>query len=106
MSPIFGNFSAEVQAGSGLGNYPHSLVSFLTHTGVVGTVLVGVILFLIYSRRLPLRRLSPPDLQQLLFLSVVLALGITFAFMTWSVFWFMLGFMCKTPILKTAGAAR
>lgn len=106
VSPIFGHFSAEVPAGSGIGNYPHTLLSFLSHTGLIGTTILGTILFLIYSRRLPLRRLGQPDLQQLMLMSVVLALGTAFAFMTWSVFWFMLGFMCKMPIRKAPGAAR
>lgn len=106
VSPIFGNFSAEVLAGSGIGNYPHSLTSFLTHTGLLGTSLLVVIMAIIVSRRLPLNRLSAPDLQQLLFLGAIVALGALFAFMTWSVFWFILGFMCKTPIAKAAGEAR
>jgi hypothetical protein len=106
VSPVFGNYSAEVLAGSGIGNYSHSLASFLTHTGVVGTSLLLLVLFLIYSRRLPMRRLSQPDLQQFWFMSAVLALGTAYTFMTWSVFWFMLGFMCKMPILKPPGATR
>lgn len=106
VSPIFGNFSAEVRAGSGIGNYPHSLVSFLTHTGLVGTAILSVILYFIFARRLPLRRLGAPDVQQLLFMGAILALGMAFAFMTWSVFWFMLGFMCKMPISKLPGEAR
>lgn len=105
ISPIFGNFAAEVHAGSGFGNYPHTLLSFLTHTGVFGTTILGVVLGLIVSRRLPLRRLPRADLQQLMFLIAVLALGALFTFMTWSVFWFMLGFMCKTPSFKAPGEA-
>ena len=106
VSPIFGNFSAEIRAGSGIGNYPHTLLSFLTHTGVIGTGFLGVILFLICSRRFPLRRLTQPDFQQLLFLGLVIGLGTTYTFMTWSVFWFMLGFMCKTPIFRTRELSR
>lgn len=103
VSPVFGNFSAELLAGSGVGGYPHTLLSFLTHTGLIGTALVGLILVLIYSRRLPLHHLSRPDLQQVLFMSAILALGMAYTFMTWSPFWFMLGFMCKTPTAKFAG---
>jgi hypothetical protein len=106
VSPIFGNFSAEVVAGSGIGNYPHSLLSFLTHTGLIGTSLLCLILFMILSRRLPLGRLSQPDFQQLLFMGAIMALGMLSAFMTWSVFWFMLGFMCKTPMLRALGGTR
>ncbi|WP_284220131.1 hypothetical protein [Brevundimonas denitrificans] len=106
VGPVFGHFSAEVMAGSGIGNYPHSLLSFLTHTGLVGTALLCVVLFLSYSRRFPVRRLSQPDVQQLMFMSAILALGTAYTFMTWSVFWFMLGFMCKMPIPKAAGEAR
>lgn len=106
VSPIFGNFSAEIISGSGIGNYPHTLLSFLTHTGLIGTTLLGLVLFLIYSRRLPLRRLGSPDFQQVLFMTLILGLGTAYTFLTWSVFWFMLGFMCKMPISKVRGPAR
>lgn len=106
VAPVFGHFSAEVVAGSGLGNYPHSLLSFLTHTGLVGTSLVCLVLFLSYSRRVPVRRLSQPDVQQFMFMCAILALGTVYTFMTWSVFWFMLGQMCKTPMPRAAGEAR
>jgi hypothetical protein len=106
VSPIFGHFSAEVLAGSGSGNYPHSLLSFLTHTGLIGTSQLCLVLFLIYSRRLPLRRLGPSDLQQLLIMSAILALGTLSVFMTWPVLWFMLGFMCKKPIFRVPGEAK
>jgi hypothetical protein len=106
VSPIFGHFSAEIEAGSGLGRYPHTLLSFLTHTGLLGTTLVVILLIVIYSRRLPLRRLSSPDAQQFLFMSAILVLGTAYTFMTWAVFWFMLGFMCKRPTLRSPGEAR
>lgn len=106
VSPFFGHFSAELEAGSGIGNYPHTLLSFLTHAGLLGTTLICVILALIFSRRLPLRRLETSDVQQFLFMSAVLGLGIAYTFMTWSVFWFMLGFMCKRPTYKAPGGAR
>ena len=44
--------------------------------------------------------------KQLLFLGLVIGLGTTYTFMTWSVFWFMLGFMCKTPIFTTRELSR
>jgi hypothetical protein len=106
VSPIFGDFSAEVRANSGAGNYVHSLVSFLSHTGVVGTTLVCILLYFIFSRRWPVRRLAAPDVQQFFFMSAVLALGLAYTFMTWQVLWFMLGFMCKTPTSKLPGGAR
>lgn len=106
VSPIFGDFSAEVRANSGVGNYAHSLVSFLSHTGVVGTTLVCVLLYFIFSRRWPVQRLAAPDVQQFFFMGAVLALGLAYTFMTWQVLWFMLGFMCKTPTSRVPGGAR
>jgi hypothetical protein len=106
VSPIFGDFSAEIRANSGVGNYAHSLVSFLSHTGVVGTTLVCILLYFIFSRRWPVQRLAAPDVQQFFFMGAVLALGLVYTFMTWQVLWFMLGFMCKTPTSKLPGGAR
>ena len=106
VSPVFGNFSAEILAGSGVGGYPHTLLSFLTHTGLIGTTIASLVLVLIYSRRLPMRRLNLPDLQQLLFMTAILALGTLYTFMTWSPFWFMLGFMCKMPTHRLQGGRK
>jgi hypothetical protein len=106
VSPIFGDFSAEIRANSGVGNYAHSLVSFLSHTGVVGTTLVCTLVYFIFSRRWPVQRLAAPDVQQFFFMGAVLALGLAYTFMTWQVLWFMLGFMCKTPTSRVPGAAR
>lgn len=106
VSPVFGHFSAEIVAGSGLGAYVHSVpLSFLTHTGIVGTGMVAFALVLTLGRRASLSRLTPAETQQLAFFGTVLALGTIFAFLSWSVFWFMLGFMCKTPSLRRAGEA-
>ena len=106
ISPIFGDFSAEIRANSGRGNYAHSLVSFLSHTGVVGTTLFCITLYFIFSRRWPVRRLAAPDIHQFFFMSAVLALGMAYTFMTWQVLWFMLGYMCKTPTFRVPGAVR
>lgn len=106
VSPMFGHFSAELVSGAGRGNYPHTLLSFLTHSGLVGTAIVGFLLLLTYIRRMPWRRLGSLDLHLILLMSAVLLLGMAYTFMTWPVFWFMLGLMCKRPTFKTLGEAR
>lgn len=106
VSPVFGHFSAEIVSGAGSGNYPHTLFSFLTHSGLIGTAMVGALIVLIYMRRLPWRRLGSLDLHLFLLMSGVLMLGMAYTFMTWPVFWFMIGLMCKRPTFKTLGEAR
>ncbi len=103
VSPVFGHFSAELVSGAGSGNYPHTLFSFLTHSGLIGTGVVAALIGLIYLRRLPWRRLGSLDLHLFLLMSGVLVLGMAYTFMTWPVFWFMTGLMCKRPTFKTLG---
>ena len=102
VSPIFGHFKAQVLAGFDEGRFIHSLpLSFLTHTGLIGTSLICLILFnLLYSRN-PFRRGLEQSESRLAFLFlIVLALGSISTFLTWSVFWFMLGVLCRRPAKK------
>ncbi len=96
VSPIFGNFQAEIITGAGGGNYVHSLpLSFLTHSGVVGFLFVSIILLLVLGPRLVRRRIETAERQYAAYMLVVLLLGTLANFLTWSVFWFMLGLLCK-----------
>lgn len=99
ISPISGHFEAEIQAGSGLGRYIHSLpLSFLTHTGIIGFTMISVILFLLLHRRVsPRRDVDPSELQFGRVMLVVLVLGTFTAFMTWSVLWFTMGLLTLKP---------
>lgn len=99
VSPIFGHFKAHIVAGFDEGVYIHSLpLSFLTHAGLVGTSLVFVILFNLLYGRNPWRSGLEPSEHRLVFLMLtVLGLGSISSFLTWSVFWFMLGVLCRRP---------
>lgn len=102
ISPIFGHWRAEVEAGSGWGNYLHSLLlSFLTHTGLVGTLLMLLTLAVGLRGRLSPRTAASSEVQYGRYMLVVFVLGIAFTFLTWSVFWFMLGFLCRRPQKRT-----
>lgn len=103
ISPIFGHFEAEIVAGVGEGKYIHSLpLSFLTHTGVVGTGIVAAILVaLLRSRTTKKIILDPSELFLVNLMWIVLMLGTLSVFMTWSVFWFMLGCLCRRPTIST-----
>ncbi|CAN1518735.1 hypothetical protein MCELHM10_01028 [Paracoccaceae bacterium] len=100
VSPIFGNFRAEVLSGAGSGNYVHSIpLSMLSHTGLIGFSIMTFGLVLVF---LPLRQFRSHDAldQSILAYAVAIsAIGSLFAFMTWPVFWFMLGAACKRPLL-------
>ena len=99
VSPILGHFEAERAAGFEKGAYVHSLpLSFLTHTGVLGTSLVGLILFqLSRSRRASEIGMAPSERRLSFLLWVVFGLGTITSFLTWAPFWFMLGVLCRKP---------
>jgi hypothetical protein len=108
VSPIFGHFQAEIVSGAGEGNYVHSLpLSFLTHTGIIGTGILSVILiFLFRSRRSTRKGLNASESFMNLLMWLVLALGAISTFITWSVFWFMLGLLCRRPLIDMGNERR
>ena len=96
VSPIFGHFSAEIVSGAGAGNFVHSLpLAFLTHSGVVGFSLMCICLGFVLGGRLVQQGLDTAEKQYAIYMLVVLLLGTLATFLTWSVFWFMLGLLCK-----------
>jgi hypothetical protein len=103
VSPLFGHFQAEVVSGAGEGNFVHSLpLSFLTHSGVIGTVLATVILVIILRQRNTRRRqLDPSEPRLALLMWVILGIGTISTFLSWPVFWFMLGVLCRKPTKPT-----
>jgi O-antigen ligase len=98
VSPIFGHFEAELVSGIGYGWYLHSLpLSFLTHTGIIGFGLIVAILLILLHSRLQRLQIYPWERRQALLMLLILGLATFTTFMTWPVFWFMLGVMCRKP---------
>jgi hypothetical protein len=90
VSPFFGHMEAEVVAGFGKGNYVHSLpLSALTHTGVMGAVLLLVV---VYFLLVPMRAAGHRRFAVILF-SLIAICGSAFAFFTWIPFWYMVGYL-------------
>ena len=97
VSPIFGNFMSEKHAGLDLGEYSHSIpLSLLTHTGLIGFILVSLILLIAILNRLVLIG-SSDKIIFLLFLGI-LGLGSLYAFLTWAPFWFFIGLVAVHPL--------
>lgn len=96
VSPVLGDFQAEVSAGAFKGEYIHSLpLSLLTHSG-----LVGFLLFLFAWVKLILVELKTKVTDNLwlvlrfrLFILITI-LGCVYAFFTWLPLWFFLGLLC------------
>ncbi len=100
VGPIFGNFRAEVLSGAGPGNYLHSIpLSFLTHTGVIGFSIMTFGLVMVFLPLRQLRSYYSLDQSILAYAVAISGIGSLFTFMTWPVFWFMLGAACKRPLL-------
>lgn len=96
VDPIFGNFKADQYIGLEEGKYVHSIIfSLLTHTGIIGFMIVFIIATLIFLGR-PKKLYSMDRLALNLGIGL-LVLGSLFAFFTWPPFWFFLGFLCVKP---------
>lgn len=93
VSPLTGHFAAEIAAGSGQGYYQHSLIlSLLTHTGLIGSILVSLALYAIFFRAVfvsgPLRTL---EILQVFLMAGILVVGAIATFFTWPPLWFAFG---------------
>ena len=96
VAPLFGAFDAELQAGYFQGNYVHSIpLSLLTHTGIVGFVLMLTIIIGIVRSGFARGEFSTGlGHFALPLFAAILLLGSLFAFFTWMPFWYLLGIMC------------
>lgn len=101
ISPVFGHFEAEIASGAGFGHFVHSLpLSFLTHTGLVGTGMIAAVLVtLMRSRSKVISQLDSSEPILMLLMWIILMIGTIATFMTWPVFWFMLGSLCRRPMI-------
>lgn len=110
-SPLFGTLNVEVLT-TGAGSYAHSLVSMLSHLGIVGTVLFIAYLVALY------RELKKPTATGLLFYGdldlgmfrVMIGMTMLFCaaigtFFTWMPMWFALGLLFSPVIIRAAGTA-
>ena len=90
VNPIFGNWDSEILSGSESGEYIHSiLLSLLTHTGIVGFLLISTcMLGQIFSNS---KASNLFIIMNSTYLISFFLLGSLIAFMTWQVFWFVLG---------------
>lgn len=100
VSPVFGHFQAELVAGVGNGFYIHSVpLSFLTHTGLIGTTFFFSAFYLLIRKRTFLRSglvFSETHMGRMMW--VVLGVGTISTFLSWPVIWFMMGALCKRPM--------
>ncbi|MFW5887000.1 MAG: hypothetical protein ACOCUL_04515, partial [Bacteroidota bacterium] len=96
-NPFFGNAQVEIETTGG-GTYIHSLLSILTHTGIVGLIFFMVFLFAIYnditkntSNDISLYTNKHYSLFRLLSVSIILTYAILWAFFNWMPLWFGIG---------------
>lgn len=96
VSPIFGDFNAEVTSGFIKGEYMHSLLlSLLTHTGIMGFSLFGLAwwsLFLAEQKKKNL--IGGWQTLRFRFFILVTILACFYAFFTWLPLWFFIGMLC------------
>lgn len=98
VSPLIGDFEAEVRAGYLPGEYIHSLpLSLLTHSGIIGALLFGIALFGAISQSY--REGSPSAVRSFVrhVVYAVLAVATVTTFFLWIPLWFMIGFVLVRP---------
>ena len=99
VSPVFGNFMAEKYSGLSLGEYSHSIpLSLLTHTGLIGFILVSLIILIAILKRLT--TLGNIDKTIFLLFLGIIGLGSLYAFFSWTPFWFFIGLVAVHPLKK------
>lgn len=93
-NPIFGHPEVETLLET-KGEYVHSfLLSLATHTGLVGLILFGLMMFFLYQERLTGKSLPGNKTYSIFRVAVILTLllvGSFFTFYAWMPFWFALG---------------
>lgn len=97
-NPLFGNMAVD-EITTGKGTYVHSLISLLTHTGILGAFLFIMHIYRIFktdnNQSTPLSRLY------LLTILVTISLSLASTFFLWIPMWFSLGlFAINTNILS------
>lgn len=99
VSPVFGHFRAEILSGVGHGEFIHSLpLSFLTHTGLIGGSIISMSLYMIMRNKILVKRGNLIDVHLARLMVLVILIGTISTFMTWALFWFMLGVLSHKPI--------
>jgi len=107
VDPVVGNFRAEEIAGLQPGEWVHSLIlSSLTHTGIVGSILLLFLVTTCVRVRSSWRNL-PTGERYLQLLSVpIFVYGVMAVFLTWIVFWFLLGLLASRPVVQRRSTKR
>lgn len=99
VSPVFGHYRAEVISGVGHGEFVHSLpLSFLTHTGLVGGALISTSFYLVIRNKIITKKDNMMDTHIARLMIIVVLIGTISTFLTWALFWFLLGVLCQHPI--------
>jgi hypothetical protein len=106
VNPIFGDLEAD-DLTTGQGTYAHSLISLLSHLGIVGALLFSVYLFVLYTELKKLNRFSgsmDDDIEigvyKVIMLGLLLCFALVSAFFTWMPLWFGLGLLCPAFVVR------
>ncbi|NVK26118.1 MAG: hypothetical protein HWE10_14410 [Gammaproteobacteria bacterium] len=105
-SPIWGHTQVDSLT-TGKGTYAHSLISLLTHLGLVGALLFVLLIVFIYRdiySSLTVRKTFYHHKQfalfRLLVLTIILLFAVLTTFYTWMPLWFSIGLLGVTLVFK------
>ncbi len=107
--PIFGHTKVELKTGGEEGGYIHSLLSVVTHTGLIGASIFTIFIILVYREitvRRKLRFISLYNnrhygLFRILIIASMLVMCLVSAFFTWLPMWFAFGLLAISFSDKT-----
>lgn len=100
-SPLFGHLRVD-ELTTGSGSYAHSLISMISHLGIVGSIIfLGYLVNLYYEiKHTNLERVEA-KLFKILSFGVILSFALVGTFFTWMPLWFALGLLFSPVILRT-----
>ncbi len=100
-SPLFGHLRVD-ELTTGSGTYAHSLVSMISHLGIVGTVIfLGYLVNLYYDLKHNNLDMAEVKLFKMLSFCVILTFSLVGTFFTWMPLWFALGLLFSPLTFRT-----
>jgi hypothetical protein len=112
INPMFGNLNADSLT-TGKGTYAHSLISILSHLGIVGALLFSAYLAALCKELRRANRYTARiygDIEvgvfRIIIISILLLFSLLATFFTWMPLWFAFGLLCPPLLIQGSKVSR